>query len=1081
MNQAAIPSLAEDLKKLNEQQTAIIRKFSRPSLIVAGPGTGKTRTISVLIGDLLQKGTRLREILALTFSDKAALELRERVLQYYPHSFDQCWISTFHSFCARILREQYWLVGIKPDFKLLTGFKEALMMSTVCGRQQPEAFAEFGKVLCRRGFQQEVLTFISLLKSNLVDVDDFAAAIKACQNLSDRTRARLGELLNLFRLYERERALTGYLDFRDLISLSIRVLQNPAIAGTYRDRFRVILVDEFQDTDPAQFLLLCLLKGEDDTVKTAVIGDPRQSIYRFRGADPSMMTANGPFKKRFNARVFPLEINYRSARGIVEAAGRLAWKNGSQADGALQAFSERQGSVRLFRARDELEEARMLARKLAALMVYGDERVYKPSEIAILVRNNYQIDLIAECLQALHVPFEIAGDMKFFRSEEVIALVALLKIAASDNSPERNNALQRAFASPVFRLSPLWIQAVLAELSPSLTMQNVLEKISTGDFSTLPETDPETILRAASFAEMVNILGGCAVEPLPAVLARLLLTVSHLLKDPSSAPARNILHFRSMLADYCEMFQAQHSRPPTVSDLMPGFDEWLTYYASTLEQVNDAPVDGVRIMTVHQSKGLEFPVVAVCGLCEGQFPVNLRENLLVPTPSIEELRRRFDQMPRPVSFFNPYPVSIEDHLEEERRLFYVAMTRAKESLILTFPQRLGSDPASPAPFLHEIGLQPEMAETEDRPLTLGEVRTRLTRLSPEMLAAIEPVLQEVEQCLPAGASVHGVRPRSFTTHATDMIQLPEDYCFTASSLANYVDCPRRFFFLNILRIQDPLLAKLPHFITGNAFHACLEHLHRPGSIWELGKKPDEKDIYEIFTAAAAPMLGNIEFFQRHLESDTILKALPLYCSAIYDCGQLPARATIGVEHPFNFKLHGCRFRGRFDRLVRLNDDSVLVVDYKTSSDTLSSEKVFEQAFPAEGRPRELQMPLYLLACRMLGHKNAAAALLYIKKEPYKKAYKEMQAGFLRSASLNAGCGPDYGLPVSETVLNGFEQQIIEILDEIMGDRTFDCRPSSHPDARSCLNYDSNRQPACEFLPFCQERLAALKIGGDGHV
>ena len=304
MNQAAIPSLAEDLKKLNEQQTAIIRKFNRPSLIVAGPGTGKTRTISVLIGDLLQKGTRLREILALTFSDKAALELRERVLQYYPHSFDQCWISTFHSFCARILREQYWLVGIKPDFKLLTGFKEALMMSTVCSRQQPEAFSEFGKVLCRRGFQQEVLTFISLLKSNLVDVDEFAAAIKACQNLSDRTRARLGELLNLFRLYEQERALTGYLDFRDLISLSIRVLQNPAIAGTYRDRFRVILVDEFQDTDPAQFLLLCLLKGEDDKVKTAVIGDPRQSIYRFRGADPSMMTANGPFKKRFNARVF---------------------------------------------------------------------------------------------------------------------------------------------------------------------------------------------------------------------------------------------------------------------------------------------------------------------------------------------------------------------------------------------------------------------------------------------------------------------------------------------------------------------------------------------------------------------------------------------------------------------------------------------------------------------------------------------------------------------------------------------------------------------------------------------------------
>ena len=130
------------------------------------------------------------------------------------------------------------------------------------------------------------------------------------------------------------------------------------------------------------------------------------------------------------------------------------------------------------------------------------------------------------------------------------------------------------------------------------------------------------------------------------------------------------------------------------------------------------------------------------------------------------------------------------------------MTRAKESLILTFPQRLGSDPASPAPFLHEIGLQPEMAETEERPLTLGEVRTRLTRLSPEILPPSNRCFRKSSSASPAGASVHGIRPRSFTTHATDMIQLPEDYCFTASSLANYVDCPRRFFFLNILRIQD---------------------------------------------------------------------------------------------------------------------------------------------------------------------------------------------------------------------------------------------------------------------------------------
>ncbi len=1074
MNHILPPSLAEDLKRLNEQQAAIIKKFNRPSLIVAGPGTGKTRTISVLIGDLLQKGVRLREILALTFSDKAALELRERVLQYFPHSFDQCWISTFHSFCARILREQYYLAGVNPDFKLLTGFKEALMMGSICNRQDAEAFTEFGKVLRKRGFQQEVLTFISLLKSNLVSIEEFKIAVADCQSLSDRSRARLSELLTLFKAYESERVRTGYLDFRDLISLSIKVLREPSVAEAYRKKFQVILVDEFQDTDPAQFLLLCLLKGEAADVRTAVIGDPRQSIYRFRGADPSMMTSAGPFKKRFNARVFPLEINYRSARSIVEAAKKLAWKDKTESVGELKAHSSNEGFVRLFKVRDELEEARLLSRKIASLMIYGEERLYKPSDFAILVRNNFQIDLIAECLQALHIPFEIAGDMKFFKAEEVIVLASLLKIAANEGS-ERNIFLQRAFASPVFKINPLWIQAVFAELTPVFTMQHLLQKISAGEFSDLPEIDEETSIRAASFAEMIRMLENCASESLNVVFARLLLTVAPLLKDPSSPQARNILHFRSMVADYCEVFSAQLGRQPSVADLMPEFDEWLTYYASTLEQKDENQVEGVRIMTVHQSKGLEFPIVAICGLCEGQFPVNLRENLLIPTASIEMLRHQFDAANRQVSFFNPYPVNLEDHLEEERRLFYVALTRAKEGLLLTCPQRLGSDPAMPSPFLNEIGLQPQAAEIEERPLTLGEFRTRLTRLDSEALKAFEPVLSEVEKLVPPGVSVHGIRPRNFSTPVTDMIHLDAEYAFSASSLSNYIDCPRRFFFLNILKIQNPLLVRQPHFITGNAFHACLEALHKPGSLWEAGKVPTAEDLDMVFSSAASPLLDNLDFFQRHLETGSIRNALPVYCEAVYGLNQVPSTATIGVEFSFNFVYHQSRFRGRFDRFVRLADDAVLVVDYKTSADAMSSEKVFEQAFPREGLPRELQMPLYLLACRQMGHPRASAALLYVKKEAYKRAHNGMQAGFLRSAALNYGCGPEYGVTVSEDDFARFEKGLQLVLDEIRNDRTFDCRPSAHPDARSCLNQDLSRQPACEFYPFCQERLQALKI------
>ncbi len=1066
-------SLPDDLRKLNDQQSAIIKKFGKSSLVVAGPGTGKTRTVSVLIGDLLHKGVRLKEILALTFSDKAALELRSRVLEYYPHSFDQCWISTFHSFCARILREQYHLVKIRPDFKLLTGFKEALMMSSICRSQQPEAFAEFGKVLNRRGFQQEVLTFISLLKSNLVGSDEFSQTISRCSKLTARAQSRMRELLNLFMLYESERNQTGYLDFRDLISLTIKVMQNRQTAELYRKKFRVILVDEFQDTDPAQFLLLSLLKGDDESVKTAVIGDPRQSIYRFRGADPGMMTASGPFKKKYQAKVFPLALNYRSGSSIINAAANLKWREKSETDGLLKACSEEPGFVKIYKVRDELEEARLISRKIASLLIYGEGRLYRSSDIAILVRNNYQIDLVAECLQTLHIPFAIAGDMKFFRSEEVIALASLLKVASTTGS-EQCEALQRAFASSVFGIRPLWVQAVFSLLTPTLTIKNIFERLTDGLLENIPEADEETLLKATSFAETVRILENCGEEPLNVVFARLLLVVSNLLKDPATESARNVLHFRGMISDYCEMYQAMHDRQPKVSDLMPEFDEWLTYYASTLEENSETRGDGVRIMTVHQSKGLEFPIVFVCGLCEGQFPVNLRENLLISTSALEALRQTFNQSNRPVNFFNPYPISHEDHLEEERRLFFVALTRAKEGAILTWPQRLGSDPALPAPFLKETGVAAEAVIVEDRPLTPAEFRTRLSRLDQQALTALEPVLAELEPLIPPEVSIHGIRPRDFSAAKINGILLPENFVFSASSLTNYIDCPRRFFFSNILKIKDPLQARQPHFVIGNAFHACLEKLHAPGSIWEKGKLPDDNDLKHLYQENAAPLLDNLDFFQRHLEATELQNALPLYRHAVFQLAQVPPRGTIGVEHAFKFNLHGFTFICRLDRLVRLDDNSAQVVDYKTSSQAMNSEKVFARSFVDEGLPQEIQMPLYLLACREMGWRNVSAALLYIGQDAYKINSKGMQAGFLRSAALNYGCGPSYGYSAGNAELDRFSLQIKGVLDEIRQQRVFDCRPSPQPEARSCLHLNLNRQPKCEFYPFCQERLDQLR-------
>lgn len=1067
-------SLENDLARLNEQQAAFLKKFKGPSIVVAGPGTGKTRTVSVLIGDLLQKKTRLREILALSFSEKAATELRDRVLEYYPHSFDECWISTFHSFCARILREQYHHVGINPEFKLLTSFKEALLLATICKKQHPEAFAEFGRVIYKRGFQQEVLAFISLLKSNLVEPEQFLDAINNCKQLNQRVRARLREIHNLFVLYEKERLKTGYLDFRDLIALAIKVLQIDAVAAIYQSKFKVILVDEFQDTDPAQFMLLTLLKGEDQKKKIAVIGDPRQSIYRFRGADPGMMSVAGPFKKKYGARVFPLQKNYRSAENIVTTSGRLHWQDKSFKQLDLEAFSKTDGFVSFYRVRDELEEARFLSRKIASLLIYGENRKYRPNEIAVLVRNNYQIDLLAECLQALHVPFEIAGDMKFFRSEEVIVLASLLKVA-SEIHHEVEDALKRAFSSPIFGINALWVQAIFAELSQTTTMNEILKNISEQEYDKLPETDDENLIRAGYFAETVKMLQYTQKLPLSVVFARILLTLKDSLQDPESDQARNILHFRAMIADYCEIFQRQNDREALVSDLMGEFDEWLTYYASTLEQSESTSGVGVKIMTVHQSKGLEFPVIVVPGLSEGLFPVNHRESLLVPTAALETLKTYFNDKNHQPEFFNPYPVTYEDHLEEERRLFYVALTRAKEGFILTSPRLTGSEPAMTAPFIAEAELSSGEINLDNRPLTASEFRTLCSKLDLEQLKMLEPLIAEAEKLMPSDLFIHGLRPRDFAVSESDKVILPDNLTLSATSLKNFVDCPRRFYFIDVLKIQNPLLAKQSHFIVGNAFHSCLEKLHHPESIWSAGKYPTDEDLEQIFDSIAMPMLAELDFFERHLQIQSIKNALPQYREAIFNHEQFPPNFTRGVEFPFSFDFGGCRIRGRFDRLIQ-KDDGLIVVDYKTSgSIKKSAQKLFELAFPEEGWPHELQLPTYLLACHKLGFNKASVALLYVKQDPYKRKSKEMLAGYLRSAAFNRGFGPAFGLEIPDEVFAKFEQNLCQIITAIRDHQVFDCEPSANSEARSCLNFDQNKKPNCEFFAFCQERLEQKRL------
>ncbi len=558
------------------------------------------------------------------------------------------------------------------------------------------------------------------------------------------------------------------------------------------------------------------------------------------------------------------------------------------------------------------------------------------------------------------------------------------------------------------------------------------------------------------------------------ILARLMLILRDSVADPASPPARNIFHFRNMVADFADVFERQSGRPPEVDDLLSDFDGLLNYFASTIEEEEPRTRTGVTLMTVHQAKGLEFPVTVVCGLCEGQFPVRLRENLLLGTAGIEGLKAILDAGDRPIPFFNPYPADFESHLEEERRLFFVAMTRAREGLILTSPRKLGSDPVLPSPFLAEIGVRLEHDWHESRSLGLREIRVKIARLSASERKEVRPALEELEKDLTPEERIRPPDPETILPRQSSKVTVPASFRFSSEALKDYLDCPRRFFFLRILGIRDPRESEDPALLFGNAVHGALQALHDPSSSpWERGKHPSDEDLDRLWEVQEDSLLSTLGFLARAERTHKAREGLKRYRDAVFGLNQIPPRGTISTENRLEFAFCGFPCVARFDRLVR-TPDGLMIIDYKTTtSSTKSSAALAEEAFPEEGPIRSVQLPFYYLAARERHPgEPVCTLLLFVMSEAYKKAGRGFQPGFIRGAALNFGIGPEWGKDISPGSIRVFENRVEEIMRKITNDPVFDCFPSPDPQSNSCRN----PQRPCRFRPFCQERLEELRIG-----
>jgi DNA helicase-2/ATP-dependent DNA helicase PcrA len=629
---------------LNPAQREAVLHKDGPLLVLAGAGSGKTRVLTMRIARLIEvHGVNPHAILAVTFTNKAAGEMRDRIERLLGRSTAGMWIGTFHAIGARMLRAAPRLVERTASFTIYDQDDSLAVIKRLMERH---------RVSTKQYAPRAIQSAISDAKNALVTPQEY-------ESLAMDPFART--LAPIYRDLGDALRLANAADFDDLLVLPVRLLQeNPGQLASYRERFQYVLVDEYQDTNRAQYQFVRLLAGEQGNI--CVVGDDDQSIYGWRGADIRNIL---DFKKDFpSATIVRLEENYRSAPPILDVANAVIRANTGRMGKTLRATITGGETVTSLRALDERDEADWIVEELSTRR---GAKSLELRDFAVLYRTNAQSRALEESLRRQAIPYRLVGAVRFYDRREIRDLMSYLKLIAN---PADNEAFRRAIAVPKRGLGETTVE-LLAEAARR-------ERISMFDAASRPELLGD--IRAA---------GRGALSQFIALIERLRLQAEEAAVDELLRELVDAIRY----GDYLKAEGPESAdRLENVKELMTGAAELLSdelgevglrpldhflQRATLVADVDslDANADAVTLMTLHNAKGLEFPVVFISGLEDGLFP----------------LARAFDE---------------PDQLEEERRLFYVGITRAERKLYLTYAEerrRNGEFTASrPSSFLVAI-------------------------------------------------------------------------------------------------------------------------------------------------------------------------------------------------------------------------------------------------------------------------------------------------------------------------------------------------------------------------------------------
>ncbi|OGY21278.1 MAG: hypothetical protein A2113_00090 [Candidatus Woykebacteria bacterium GWA1_44_8] len=940
--------MSKVLEGLNQEQKLAVTTTEGPLLVIAGAGTGKTTVITRRIAYLIEKKlAKPSEILALTFTEKAAGEMEERVDILVPYGYIDTWISTFHAFGNRVLQENAIDLGLPPDFKVLTRPAQILFF-------QQNLFAfdlDYYRPLANpTKFIEAMLTFISRCKDEDISPQQYLRYVRKLKNRSLRnsklsvsqySRAlrplrglqsakskitkeerkeleietkRQEELGKMYQKYEDLKSAAGLVDFGDQVALTLRLFRTrPKILKAYREKFKYILVDEFQDTNWAQNEIVKILAKPKNNI--CVVADDDQSIYRFRGAAISNVL---DFKKTYpKAKIVTLVENYRSIQPILDSAYRLIQHNNPDRLEVREKINKKLLAIRpetglppkeIF-AETSSEEADLVAEEIKRLTEYSlrttaktedkkaivggrlavDKLQYK--DIAILVRTNAQADSFLRSLNMKGIPHKFVGSSGLYEQPEIRTLIAFLVSLADFESSLQ---LYTLATSEIYTLP---MEDAIAAASFAKRKGKNLHWV----FSKINELEPELEISEKGKEIIKNINEDLIVmleiarkENVGKVLFEFLkktVYLSHLDQEESieaEVKIQSIARFFDKIREFMTLSNNNSIR---------SFVEWL----EVMRMAGDDPAtvefdpetDAVNVMTIHSAKGLEFQVVFLVNLVSDQFPS----------------RQRSEIIPLPDSLIKETLPSGDFHMQEERRLFYVGTTRAQDSLYYTWARDMGGKRIKK--------VSPFVLEALDK--TVSEAQ----------LKKLEP-LERISLFEGAGEQKEQVRAE------------PQVIKLSQAAIDDYQTCAYKYRYVHVLRL--PIL-RHHAVIYGAALHEAVAAFYkakmasRKMSLIQLRTVFENAWISEGFLSA--------EHEERRLLEGK--KVLEEFWRREKDSKDIPTF----VEKEFRFGLGDTLIRGRFDR-VDVKGKKVRVIDFKSTENR-------NQETLAKDAAKSIQLKVYALA------------------------------------------------------------------------------------------------------------------------